>query len=394
MIILDSTSESLQIVVAESSREIQYTVSYVDVTTTTYTPYGGDGAITVTTDTEIVAAPSASTQRQIKHLTAYNASASPTTVTVKKDISATDRILCKVQLESRETLQYSDGEGFSVINIQGATKKDTVAPIAINAGTQTASSGTIVLSNSNNFTFGMTGTTTATNTGFATVTVSASYSGSLNGSFYERPRANLNAFTVASNSTLVSILNLSLQRFMVPYYMTATRFDLLAALSVGGSRNGTWSIENAIYTRSGSTLSLNTNSSVISGQTWTSAAATSNNSQYSSMYAGVSGTRWRSFNVTTWGFTPGEYWLGIINSCITNQSAMTVSMFGDTGTNMLPDAGQSNDVIGNVGVYSAATGDFPNNMAFSDIVWAHYNTTASARSFPLNQPYFRMYGTH
>jgi len=89
MILLKATTESVR-VVTSSTADIDYSVSWVDVTTTAFSPSTSEGKITTATTTTLLAAPAASTQRQVKLITITNTHASTSnTVTVLKDISGT-----------------------------------------------------------------------------------------------------------------------------------------------------------------------------------------------------------------------------------------------------------------------------------------------------------------
>lgn len=100
-------------------------VSYVDITTTTFTP-GQQGAnIGTATTTTILAAPAASTQRQVKFLTVRNLSSnSSQVVTLKHDTSGTERVItAAVSLAAGEVLEYNDGTGFIIRNAAGQEKQ-------------------------------------------------------------------------------------------------------------------------------------------------------------------------------------------------------------------------------------------------------------------------------
>jgi len=66
-----------------------------------------------TSEVDLVAAPAASTNRQVVYLTVYNNDTVAATVTVIKDVSATNWILAKVTLQSGDTLQWSREGGWN-----------------------------------------------------------------------------------------------------------------------------------------------------------------------------------------------------------------------------------------------------------------------------------------
>ena len=128
MILLKATTEILE-VTTTAAVGIDYSVSFADITTTTFAPSTSEGKITTATTTTITAAPAASTQRQIKLLTLRNVNASlPNDVTVKKDISGTEYVLTPtITLLAGEVLQYMDGQGWTVYASNGAIKSDQSA---------------------------------------------------------------------------------------------------------------------------------------------------------------------------------------------------------------------------------------------------------------------------
>lgn len=129
MILLTSTNDSLELVTALAVAT-EWTAAYADHTTTTFTPGSGQGSVSTATDTTIVSAPGASTQRQIKLLTIRNAGTSNQTVTIQKDVSGTEyRMSPDVVLAPGEVLQFVDGQGFSVLDPFAASKVSADAEI-------------------------------------------------------------------------------------------------------------------------------------------------------------------------------------------------------------------------------------------------------------------------
>lgn len=384
MIILSATNQSLEmdLEATVASTQLDYIVSYVDVTTTTYAPAGSDGTSNNTTAVTIVSAPGdASTQRQIKQITIYNADSASAVVTIQKVNGANTRILCKVLLETTDTLQYNDGEGFSVVKATG-TAVSSSTTIGISAGTQSISGpNMVVLSNSNNISFGMSGSSQVT----------ASYLGPT-ASFWEFP---FGWYVNNTYQTTTATGNVYFYRFYIPFYMTATRMDALGSLSVAGSTAGSWSIYGAIYTRSGDAISMA--SSGIGSSTWNSGGATN---QYNS-YHGVSGTRWRSMQVSM-AFTPGEYWFAFSNS-VSGVAGTTgsVGFSGMTGIALsaLPGGGLGLNNNGNEtrfwgvnGFYPIlyASSTLPEIVNYDEIIWC--NSAANASVFRV--PYIRFFGSH
>lgn len=123
MISLDATTKKLQIILggAVTTTELPFVSTYVDVTTTTYVPGEQDGTSNGGTAVDVVASPAASTQRQVKFLSIYNADTVAATVTVRYNNNATTRKLVVAALPIGYTLTYVDGEGWKVTDTNGST---------------------------------------------------------------------------------------------------------------------------------------------------------------------------------------------------------------------------------------------------------------------------------
>ena len=133
MITLTATTHILELTTG-SATNVDVFVSYADHTTSGATLGDQQTLITTGTTTTILAAPVASTQRQIKYISVNNTSATTNAVTVKKDISATEYdIFGPVTLGANERLEYLDGQGWKVFANSGAIKS------SINQGSATIS---------------------------------------------------------------------------------------------------------------------------------------------------------------------------------------------------------------------------------------------------------------
>ena len=128
MIILKATSETLQIVTT-SAAGIDFSISYADITTTSFSPSSNEGKISSIATTSVLGAPAASTQRQVKLITLSNRDASITnTIVVQKLITATTYNLTPtVTLLAGETMQYMDGIGWINYSATGAVKGSQTA---------------------------------------------------------------------------------------------------------------------------------------------------------------------------------------------------------------------------------------------------------------------------
>ena len=123
MIILKATTESLQLV-SSAAANLDYSVSYVDITTTTFSPSTSEGKISSATTTIVLSAPAASTQRQVKLITIANTHASASNqVYLQKLISATTYMQTPiVTLLAGEAFQYMDGTGWTYYSATGQIK--------------------------------------------------------------------------------------------------------------------------------------------------------------------------------------------------------------------------------------------------------------------------------
>lgn len=128
MILLKATTETLELATSAAA-DLDYSISYSDITTTTFNPSTNEGKITTATTTVILSAPAASTQRQVKLITISNRHASASnTILVKKDISTTEYYLTpSVTLLPGETLQYIDTRGWVYYSATGAEKGNQTA---------------------------------------------------------------------------------------------------------------------------------------------------------------------------------------------------------------------------------------------------------------------------
>lgn len=132
MIVLAATTSSLEIDLAGAitTSNLPVVSTFVDWDGTDYTPGATTTASNGTTAVTIVAAPAASTQRQVKLITVYNLDTVAATVTLQYNDNGTLRTLVKVALETGEHLVYTDGEGFRVLDAAGQLKQTITAAIA------------------------------------------------------------------------------------------------------------------------------------------------------------------------------------------------------------------------------------------------------------------------
>ena len=128
MIVLTNTTDTLQIKLGGNVTysQLHCFASYRDTTTTSITP-GRNALITNnTTAVNIVAAPSASTQRSVEYLSVYNSDIVNSTVTVQFNANGTTYEISVVTLGPGEKLEYDEGFGFAILDKNGALKNESV----------------------------------------------------------------------------------------------------------------------------------------------------------------------------------------------------------------------------------------------------------------------------
>jgi hypothetical protein len=125
MILLTATTHALELQTS-SSASTDWTCSYVDMDASATTPASAQGNVASATTTTIAAAPASSTQRQIKHISVRNKGTVAQTITLKKDVSATEYTIFTATLGAGEGAEYTDGKGWASFDAQGRSK--TVEP--------------------------------------------------------------------------------------------------------------------------------------------------------------------------------------------------------------------------------------------------------------------------
>ena len=123
MITLDATDEILELLTTAAVTTDVF-ISFADHTDDTFVGGSQDTQIASATTTSVLAAPAASTQRQVKFMCVRNRSTTTTqTVTLKFDKSGTERYLTPdVTLQPGDALQYTATDGFVTLTNTGARK--------------------------------------------------------------------------------------------------------------------------------------------------------------------------------------------------------------------------------------------------------------------------------
>jgi hypothetical protein len=116
---LNASTDKLEIVLTGTvaTNQLEWNVSYQDIVATGMTlPQSASAGLTNdTTAVDMVAAPAASTTRQVTHITLFNADTIAAEVTISKDVSATPYTIVKSLLQAGDTLQWSREAGWTVL---------------------------------------------------------------------------------------------------------------------------------------------------------------------------------------------------------------------------------------------------------------------------------------
>lgn len=117
---LVATTDTIELLTS-STANLDYVVNYADHTSTTFTPGSSRGTISSATSTVLLAAPAASTQRQVLSLTIRNRHASSAnTVSVKIDVSGTEYLVTPaIPLASGESLEWLSHTGWLIYSDSG-----------------------------------------------------------------------------------------------------------------------------------------------------------------------------------------------------------------------------------------------------------------------------------
>ena len=119
MLLLTSINDKLQIITG-SAGDVRCHFSYVDNNAGTITPDRKNTSISTSTTTDVVLAPAASTQRNIKSGIIYNAHATVANlVTVQHTDGTTIVVLEKVTLQPGEFIEFEENGGWTYENSSG-----------------------------------------------------------------------------------------------------------------------------------------------------------------------------------------------------------------------------------------------------------------------------------
>jgi len=119
MILLSATTALLQLVTA-STQAIAVQASWVDSSSSTYTPNDLNTAISTATTTPIVGSPAASTQRNIKFVNIRNTGSASEQITLQHYDGTTTAPLWSLSLPAGYSFTYEDGVGPYLTDSTGA----------------------------------------------------------------------------------------------------------------------------------------------------------------------------------------------------------------------------------------------------------------------------------
>lgn len=124
MLILAGTSDRIQVALnaAHTTTPLRCYASFRDITTSAFTPGRTVADTNGTTDVDLVAPPSASTQRVCDFISVYNSDSAAKTVTVKYDDGSAEKVLWSASLNPGERVEYQEGQGFRAFTVTGAEK--------------------------------------------------------------------------------------------------------------------------------------------------------------------------------------------------------------------------------------------------------------------------------
>lgn len=315
--------------------------------------------------------------QEVQYFSIKNSDTVATTVIIQNNLPSTTTNtiteLVRVVLAVGDMLQYNIGDGWTTIDSTGALKVAGISGgggggVAISAGTQSASSGTVIFSNSNNVTFGMSGS--------SVVTASASFSQSAQ-------TQNILAASLSGNTAGVLALvssgtlylaggnNMTLSQngnsvTFSAFSQTAQTQNILAA-SLSGNTAGVLALisSGTMYLAGGNNITLSQNANSI-----TFSAATGLTSQSNQALSGSNGSF--TFQTATFGNLNGL-------SFYTSNGSMVGSHDGLTS--------QSNQALsGSNGSFTFQTATFGNlnNISFytsNGSMVASYSQSEGTASF-------------
>lgn len=129
MLTLDATTASLEVILAGAitTNQLPIVSSWADKSATAFTPGKTTTQTNSTSTVTIVAAPAASTQREVHSINIYNADTVAATITVRENDNGTLRILVKITLAVGDTLRFTHADSWRVTDTNGNIKSSSTA---------------------------------------------------------------------------------------------------------------------------------------------------------------------------------------------------------------------------------------------------------------------------
>lgn len=137
MLVQSAITHKLVVVLASAhtTSALHVITTFRDITTSAYTPGVQVASTNGTSDVTITDAPLALTQRVTDTVSVMNRDTVSHTVTIKLETSiGTQHVLCRCVLAANERLEYSDGQGFRVLDANGVPKHSSVNVSATTVG--------------------------------------------------------------------------------------------------------------------------------------------------------------------------------------------------------------------------------------------------------------------
>lgn len=127
MLSLDTTSKTIRIELggAVTTNQLNYSASWADLTTTTFTPGTTETVSNSLTPVTLVSAPASLVQRRVQAIVIYNKDTVAASILVELKVSSTAYVIFGCTLQSKETLIYEDGKGWQILTTAGKLKTKT-----------------------------------------------------------------------------------------------------------------------------------------------------------------------------------------------------------------------------------------------------------------------------
>jgi hypothetical protein len=124
--ILDAVTKKLQVILdgAKATNDCPFVAAWTDITTTAFTPGSTDGTTNGASAVDMVGVPGASTQRQVKTISVFNADTAAVVLSVLYNNNGTTRVIIKLTLQVGDTLLWDSG-GWRVLDSSGNFKDST-----------------------------------------------------------------------------------------------------------------------------------------------------------------------------------------------------------------------------------------------------------------------------